>query len=240
MKNSRYYGEKLGLELTDKQCEMLDIYMDMVIEKNKVMNLTAITTEEDFVLKHFADSLSVAYAVPELKKKFEAGCTLADIGTGAGFPGLVLKIAFPEVKLTLIDALNKRVRFLDEVIERLGLDGVTTIHSRAEDGARKNELRDTFDVVVSRAVAALPVLVEYCLPYAKVGGQLVSYKSGEIAEELRSADRAIKLVGGKLNGVPEMMLPDSDISRSFVVIDKVKATPKAYPRKAGVIKKEPL
>lgn len=237
---SSQYFEKLGLELTDEQLGQLGIYMDMVIEKNKVMNLTAITTEDDFILKHFVDSLSVAYAVPEMKKKFEEGCTLADIGTGAGFPGLVLKIAFPKIELTLIDALNKRVKFLDEVIERLGLTGVTTIHSRAEDGARQVGLRDSSAVVVSRAVAALPVLVEYCLPYVKVGGCLVAYKSGEIEEELGGSDRAIKLVGGKLNQVPEMVLPDSDIKRSFVVIDKVKATPKAYPRKAGAIKKEPL
>ena len=162
------------------------------------------------------------------------------MGTGAGFPAIPLKIAFPNMKLTLLDSLNKRVTFLDSVVEELELKKVTTIHARAEEGGRQKNLRDNFDFVLSRAVANLSVLSEYCLPYAKVGGLFISYKSGDIEEELKEAKHAISVLGGKLEDVIHFQLADTDINRSFVLIRKEKATPKAYPRKAGTAKKSPL
>lgn len=241
MENLSTILEKLNIPSNDTAETRLDKYYHMVVEKNKVMNLTAITEEHEFLIKHFADSLSVYSAVPLFKEKLSSGkCTLIDVGTGAGFPGIPLKIMFPEIKVTLLDSLQKRVNFLNEVIAELGLEGITAIHNRAEDGARDPKLRDGFDLVVSRAVASLPVLSEYCLPYVKPGGFLIAYKSGDIKDELSGAAHALNVLGGKLCDSPIFMLPDSDISRSFVVVKKSKPTPKAYPRKAGAIKKEPL
>ena len=240
MKDLSYYTKQMNITLSEKQLEQFDTYMNMVIEKNQVMNLTAITDSEEFALKHFADSLSLIPAVPELKYISEKPVTMVDVGTGAGFPSVPLKIAYPNIQLTLLDSLNKRISFLDNVISTLGLENVTTIHARAEEGGRRKDLRDTFDVVTSRAVANLSTLTEYCLPYAKVGGLFISYKSGNINEELASAERAIKLLGGKLENVIHFQLADTDNSRSFVMIRKEKPTPKAYPRKPGTAKREPL
>ena len=240
MKDLSYYTKQMNITLSEKQLEQFDTYMNMVIEKNQVMNLTAITDPEEFALKHFADSLSLIPAVPELKYISEKPVTMVDVGTGAGFPSVPLKIAYPNIQLTLLDSLNKRISFLDSVISTLGLENVTTIHARAEEGGRRKDLRDTFEVVTSRAVANLSTLTEYCLPYAKVGGLFVSYKSGNIDEELESAERAIKLLGGKLEDVIHFQLADTDNSRSFVLIRKEKPTPKAYPRKPGTAKREPL
>ena len=240
MKDLSYYTKQMNITLSEKQLEQFDTYMNMVIEKNQVMNLTAITDPEEFALKHFADSLSLIPAVPELKYISEKPVTMVDVGTGAGFPSVPLKIAYPNIQLTLLDSLNKRISFLDNVISTLGLENVTTIHARAEEGGRRKNLRDTFDVVTSRAVANLSTLTEYCLPYAKVGGLFISYKSGNIDEELTSAERAIKLLGGKLENVIHFQLADTDNSRSFVMIRKEKPTPKAYPRKPGTAKREPL
>lgn len=240
MKDLSYYTKQMNITLSEKQLEQFDTYMNMVIEKNQVMNLTAITDPEEFALKHFADSLSLIPAVPELKYFSEKPVTMVDVGTGAGFPSVPLKIAYPNIQLTLLDSLNKRISFLDNVISTLGLENVTTIHARAEEGGRRKDLRDTFDVVTSRAVANLSTLTEYCLPYAKVGGLFISYKSGNIDEELASAERAIKLLGGKLENVIHFQLADTDNSRSFVMIRKEKPTPKAYPRKPGTAKREPL
>ena len=241
MENLSLFLEKLNIPSDEKAESRLDTYYHMVVEKNKVMNLTAITEEHEFLIKHFVDSLSVYSAVPLFKEKIASGkCTLIDVGTGAGFPGIPLKIMFPEIQVTLLDSLQKRVNFLNEVITELGLEGITAVHSRAEDGARDPKLRDSFDLVVSRAVASLPVLSEYCLPYVRQNGLLIAYKSGDIKEELGGASHALKILGGKLEDSPIFTLPDSDISRSFVVVRKTNPTPKAYPRKAGVIKKEPL
>ncbi|MCR5631929.1 MAG: 16S rRNA (guanine(527)-N(7))-methyltransferase RsmG [Eubacterium sp.] len=240
MKDIAYYAQLMGIELDDNQLRQFETYMNMVIEKNKVMNLTAITEPEEFSLIHFADSLSLIPAVSAAAPLTKENASVIDVGTGAGFPAIPLKIAFPNMKLTLLDSLNKRVTFLDSVVEQLELKKVTTIHARAEEGGRQKNLRDNFDFVLSRAVANLSVLTEYCLPYAKVGGLFISYKSGDIEEELKEAKHAISVLGGKLEDVIHFQLADTDINRSFVLIRKEKATPKAYPRKAGTAKKSPL
>ncbi len=240
MKDIAYYAQLMGIELDDNQLRQFETYMNMVIEKNKVMNLTAITEPEEFSLIHFADSLSLIPAVSAAAPLTKENASVIDVGTGAGFPAIPLKIAFPNMKLTLLDSLNKRVTFLDSVVEELELKKVTTIHARAEEGGRQKNLRDNFDFVLSRAVANLSVLTEYCLPYAKVGGLFISYKSGDIEEELKEAKHAISVLGGKLEDVIHFQLADTDINRSFVLIRKDKATPKAYPRKAGTAKKSPL
>ena len=235
MKDISYYCNKMNIDLNDNQLSQLDTYMNMVIEKNKVMNLTAITEPEEFQLKHYADSLSILttnYINPE--------STMIDVGTGAGFPSLPIKIARPDIRLTMLDSLNKRIRFLDEVIATLSLKNVETIHARAEEGGRSPKLRDHFDIAVSRAVADLRILAEYCLPYVKVGGVFISYKSDNIDKELRLSENAITRLGGKLEETISFTLADSDINRRFVIIRKVKPTPKAYPRKPGTARKEPL
>lgn len=227
--------EKLGIELTSVQQNQFLKYYELLVEWNKVMNLTGITEYEEVNEKHFIDSLSIVKAV-DLQKI----STVIDIGTGAGFPGIPLKIAFPHLQIVLLDSLNKRIKFLDAVIDELGLQEINTIHGRAEDFARQKEYREQFDLVVSRAVANLSSLSEYCLPYAKIGGIFLPYKSGEIDEELQSSMNAIKLLGGELRQVIKFELPGTEIKRSFVYIDKVKQTAKKYPRKAGMPTKEPL
>ena len=236
MKDIRHYCSEMNMPLTDQQYQEFDTYRDMVIEKNKVMNLTAITDPEEFALKHFADSLSLL-TVSDL---ITEGASVIDVGTGAGFPSVPIKIARPDIKLTLLDSLAKRIRFLDEVIENIKLDAVTTIHSRAEEGSRNPQLRDSFDIALSRAVANLSTLTEYCLPYVKVGGYFISYKSDEVDEELASSRHAISVLGGKLEDTISLTLADSDINRRFIIIKKIKPTPKAYPRKPGTAKREPL
>lgn len=227
--------EKLGIELTSVQQNQFLKYYELLVEWNKVMNLTGITEYEEVNEKHFIDSLSIVKAI-DLQKI----STVIDIGTGAGFPGIPLKIAFPHLQVVLLDSLNKRIKFLDAVIDELGLQEINTIHGRAEDFARQKEYREQFDLVVSRAVANLSSLSEYCLPYAKIGGIFLPYKSGEIDEELQSSMNAIKLLGGELRQVIKFELPGTEIRRSFVYIDKVKQTAKKYPRKAGMPTKEPL
>lgn len=235
-------SNEMNIELSSETLSSFDRYYHMLIEKNKVMNLTAITEKDEVILKHFVDSISVSAAVPEFLKLIGSGkaAKILDVGTGAGFPGIPLKIAFPEANITLLDSLNKRVLFLQEVIDSLGLKKITAIHDRAEDAARKPELRGRFDIVVSRAVAALPILAEYTLPFLKEGGFLICYKTPEAEKELNEAAHAISVLGGGAGKIFEYTLPGSDITRSFIVIKKIKATPKAYPRKAGTAKKNPL
>ena len=225
--------ENLNLELNEKQIEQFLKYYEMLIEKNKVMNLTAITEYDEVIEKHFLDSISLCQ-VYDLSKPVK----ILDMGTGAGFPGVPLKIAFPEVEITLADSLNKRIKFLDEVVEELGLEKVTTVHARAEELARNKEHRESYDLVVSRAVANLSTLGEYCIPFVKMGGNFISYKSGEVDEEVNAAGKAIKILGGEMKDVYKFDL--SDQKRSFVIIEKIKTTPKTYPRKAGTPSKEPL
>lgn len=217
------------------QQEQLTTYYEMLVEKNKVMNLTGITEFEDVLEKHFLDSIAVARYVDLTKE-----VSVIDLGTGAGFPGMPLKILFPNLKMTLADSLNKRLLFLNEVIDSLGLEGVTTVHGRAEDLAMNANYREQYDYCVSRAVANLSSLSEYCLPFVKLGGSFISYKSGEIEEELSAAKKAIFLLGGQVKEVIPFRLDGTDLSRSFVMIEKEKKTPKIYPRKSGTPTKKPL
>jgi len=208
-----------------------------LVERNKVMNLTAITEEQDVVTKHFTDSLSL---VRLMGTQALRDISLMDVGTGAGFPGIPLKIAFPELRVTLLDSLNKRVKFLQDVCAELGLDGIEAVHGRAEDFGRNLQYREQFDLCVSRAVANLASLAEYCMPFVKVGGYFVPYKSGEIEEELKAGKRAVKILGGEVEQVEKFTLPGADASRSLIRIRKIKAISGKYPRKAGLPTKEPL
>ena len=226
----------LNINLTDRQIMQFMQYYELLVEWNSFMNLTGITEFEEVMKKHFIDSLSLIKAI-DLKNK---EMSLIDIGTGAGFPGIPLKIAFPDLKVTLLDSLNKRIKFLDEVILKLGLDNINTIHGRAEDFAKPDKLREQYDICVSRAVANLSTLSEYCLPFVKVGGCFVSYKSEKISDEANEAKNAIFLLGGKVKEQVVFNLPDSDIYRNLFVIEKKSGTPKRYPRKAGMPAKEPL
>lgn len=227
--------EKIGFEPSEEQCQQLNVFHKLLCEWNEFMNLTAITAYEEVVVKHFVDSLAVncVYSFRERDK-------VVDIGTGAGFPGLPLKIMYPHTEFTLLDSLNKRIKFLDEVIAQTGLFHITTLHGRAEDYARQKEYREQYDVCVSRAVANLATLSEYCLPYVKVGGVFISYKAGGIDEELAKSENAIRLLGGEIAELRQIVLPDTDIERTFVVIKKISQTNKKYPRKAGQPGKEPL
>lgn len=227
--------KELSIVLNDKQIQQFEQYYNILVEWNKVMNLTAITEYEEVVEKHFLDSLTIVNAIHV--EKIE---TLIDVGTGAGFPGIPLKIAFPHLKVTLLDSLNKRIKFLNEVIDLLELNDIKAIHGRAEDYAKQAEYREQYDICVSRAVANLATLSEYCLPYVKVDGLFVPYKSVEIDEELKSSEKAVSILGGKVEEVVKFQLPGTDIGRSFVKIHKIKETKKKYPRKAGMPTKEPL
>lgn len=226
---------RLGIELDEVKSRQFQVFYEMLVEWNKVMNLTGITEYEEVVEKHFVDSASIVNV-----ENMEQIDKVIDVGTGAGFPGIPLKIIFPHLKMTLLDSLNKRVKFLNEVIHELRLKNIEAVHSRAEDLARREEHREGYDLSVSRAVANLASLSEYCIPYTRVGGRFVSYKSGDIDEEVKSARKAVEILGGRVDEVIKFQLPDSDINRSFVRIVKVKSTGKKYPRKAGLPAKEPL
>ena len=223
----------LNINLTEKQIEQFLKYYEILVETNKVMNLTAITEFDEVIEKHFLDSLSLV-RVFDLNRNVK----ILDLGTGAGFPGIPLKIAFPEIDIVLADSLNKRVKFLNEVVETLQLKQVETVHGRAEELAKNKKYREQFDLCTSRAVANLSSLSEYCIPFVKEGGKFISYKSGEIEEEVDQAKRAIHVLGGKLDQVYKFDLHEQ--KRSFVIIEKVKKTPAVYPRKAGTPTREPL
>lgn len=224
----------LGIELSDRQLQQFADYYELLAERNKVMNLTAITEFKEVVDKHFIDSLSLVKVIGLSREK------VLDLGTGAGFPGIPLKIVFPDIDLVLLDSLNKRLLFLQEVIEKLALKKVRTLHGRAEDFGRDVKYREQFDLCVSRAVAKLSSLAEYCLPYVKTGGYFISYKSGKAEEELEMAENAIKTLGARLERVKGFVLPGTDMERSLIVLKKLLQTPKAYPRSAGKPAKEPL
>ena len=234
--------KSFNVELSDKQLEQFDKYYELLIKWNEVMNLTAITDFDDVCKLHFVDSISAVQYFDFSDKEY----SLIDIGTGAGFPGIPLKIVFPNLHITLFDSLNKRLKFLDEVIDTLGLNesgSIVTLHGRAEDYASsksKDSLRESFDLVVSRAVANMSTLCEYCLPYVKVGGNFIAYKSEKASDELQKAKGAIHLLGGKLISSDEFLLPNTDINRTVCIVNKIEPTSKKYPRKAGVPSKEPL
>ncbi|MCI8513331.1 MAG: 16S rRNA (guanine(527)-N(7))-methyltransferase RsmG [Lachnospiraceae bacterium] len=227
--------KKISVFLTEEQAEQLIQYYEMLVEKNKVMNLTAITEWQDVLIRHFLDSLApVSYI------DFPDEGRLIDVGTGAGFPGIPLKIAFPDWRITLMDSLNKRVNFLREVIKKLGLSQIEVIHGRAEDLGRDPKYREQYDYCVSRAVANMATLCEYCTPFLKRGGIFLAYKSGKIEEELLEAKRAIHTLGCEMVKKETLVLPDSDIQRVFLFVQRKEKLSKKYPRKAGIPSKEPL
>lgn len=226
---------QLSIEYSESQIEKLLKYYEMLIEKNKVMNLTAITEFDEVVEKHFIDSLSIVRVID-----MKIVHSIIDIGTGAGFPGIPVKIMFPHVKVTLVDSLNKRVNFLNEVIENLELSDIEAYHGRAEDYGRDKKFREKYDVCVSRAVANLASLSEYCMPFVKPDGYFISYKAGDCEKEIDNSKNAIKILSGKIEKVEKFSLPDSEISRSFIKIKKIKNLSNKYPRKSGIPSRNPL
>ena len=220
-------------EITEKMGQQFEEYMKLLLEWNEKINLTAIIEEDDIILKHFADSLTISKYIKE-------GKSVVDVGTGAGFPGIPLKIAREDVNVTLVDSLNKRLLFLQDVIEKLGLQKVETLHFRAEEFGQNKKYRESFDIATSRAVANLSTLVEYLLPLVKVGGICICMKGSEVKEELEESKKAIQILGGEIEEIEEFTLPESDIKRNIVIIRKKSSTPKKYPRKPGTPAKEPI
>lgn len=235
-------AKETGITLSKRQlCQFYD-YFTLLVEWNDKINLTAITKWEDVVLKHFIDSLSIVKCFNDFDEfyAFFKGKTLADIGTGAGFPGIPLKILVPELNVTLMDSLEKRVNFLNTVCKSLELSNISAVHGRVEDLAHLEQYREKFDFSTARAVAALPVLSEYCLPFVKTGGCFIAYKSEKAPEEIEASGKAISILGGKINRSVEFLLPDSDLNRNIILINKVSSVSNKYPRKAGVPSKKPL
>lgn len=220
-------------KINSNQLEKFYKYMQLLLEWNKKINLTAITDEDEIILKHFVDSLTVLKYINENDR-------IIDVGTGAGFPGIPIAIMMPNVKITLLDSLNKRINFLNEVIKELDLKNVETIHSRSEDCGKDTLFREKYDIAIARAVANLSTLSEYLLPFVKIGGKMICMKGSEIEEELKNAQYAIKVLGGKIIARDEFTLPESDIKRNIIIVEKEQYTPKMYPRKAGLPAKEPI
>lgn len=227
--------DKMHIELPDGALELLNRYYEMLVDTNKFMNLTTITEYSEVVIKHFADSAAIG-CITDMNGNID----VIDVGTGAGFPGIVLKIVYPQLSVVLLDSLNKRVNFLKNVITELGLTDISAIHGRAEDIARNKDYREKFDLCVSRAVANMSSLSEYCLPFVKVGGKFIPYKADGCDEEVKTASKAVNILGGKIRKIESYVIPDTDICRKFVVIDKLRNTSAKYPRKAGLPTKEPL
>ena len=228
-------AEDVGLELTTEQYDQFITYMRLLQEWNEKINLTAILEDEEIIKKHFIDSIK-AFKRDEFKKNVN----MIDVGTGAGFPGIPIAIMNPNINVTLLDSLNKRIKFLDIVISKLGLKNIKTIHSRAEDGARNKKLREKFDIATSRAVANMSVLSEYCLPYVKVGGKFIALKGPAVDQEIEESDVAIKTLGGELEQICEVKIEDTDLRHNLVVVKKIKECAKTYPRKAGTISKNTI
>ncbi len=229
---------ELGLSAGKEQLEQLHHYYEMMVETNRVMNLTAITEYEDVCVKHWLDSLCLVKVLPGLASG--EAVSMIDVGTGAGFPGVPLKILFPQIRLTLLDSLGKRISFLERVVAECGLSDVTCLHARAEEYSRKEEYREAYDVCVSRAVTRLASLTELCLPYVKVGGKFIPYKSGDCAGEVAEAGLAITTLGGKLEETAAFSVPESDLGRTLLVISKKRATDRKYPRGGGKPMKSPI
>ena len=235
-------SKKLNIELSKEQIDAFLKYYELLIDWNEKINLTAITEFEDVCLKHFVDSMSIvnAFSSFDEAQEFLSGKTLIDVGTGAGFPGVCLKILFPELNISLMDSLDKRIKFLNEVINELSLKKITTVHARVEDAAKDAKYRESFDFATARAVASLPVLSEYCLPFVKVGGYFLPYKSEKVLEEISLSANALTVLGGKIESEYSFSLPGSDLQRTILFIKKEKLTPVKYPRKAGTPSKKPL
>lgn len=227
------YVEELGIKLSKEQAEKFFNYMNLLLEWNEKINLTAITEEKEVIVKHFVDSLTIAKYIPE-------GASLVDVGTGAGFPGIPLKIIREDLKITLLDSLQKRINFLDVVIKELNLENIDTIHARVEEFGKNSKYRESFEVATSRAVANLSTLTEYLLPLVKVGGIAICMKGSSVEEELETSKKAINVLGGKVSNVFEFDLPKTDIKRNLVIVDKINKTPSKYPRKPGMPSKEPI
>ena len=227
-----------GIELDDHQMAQFETYCQFLVQANQYVNLTAITEQKDVYLKHFYDSLLPAIELPELRTQ---AVTLCDVGAGAGFPSLPLKIAFPQLKVTIVDSLNKRIKFLEELVARLGLQDVELHHARAEEFAgKKSKFRESFELVTARAVARMSVLAELCLPLVRLGGQMIALKAQKTAQELADAQKAIQVLGGKVENDIETQLPETHDQRNLVILQKVKHTPKQYPRKAGTPARNPI
>ena len=224
-----------GVELSEKQLSQFETYYNLLVEWNEKMNLTAITEIEEVYLKHFYDSVTAGFYF-----NFKQDITVCDVGAGAGFPAIPLKIAFPEIKLTVVDSLNKRIGFLQHVVDELGLEDVSLYHDRAETFAHRQEFRQTFDLVTARAVARLSVLSELCLPLVKIGGHFLGMKGANLPEEVRDGEKAVKLLGGRVKDIHSFVLPIEESERNIIVIDKVKETPKKFPRKPGTPNKSPI
>lgn len=232
-KNIQEYSNEIGIVLDEEQMNQFYIYMKLLLEWNEKINLTAITQPEEIILKHFIDSMTIA-------KKIGNNAKLIDVGTGAGFPGIPLKIIRPDIDVTLLDSLNKRILFLEAVMEQLGLIKIKAIHSRVEEFGRNKDYRENFDCATSRAVANLTTLVEYLIPLVKQQGICISMKGPNIEEEIQESKKAILVLGGKIEEIKNFQLPKSDIDRNIVIIRKIKSTPLKYPRKPGMPSKEPI
>lgn len=228
---------KHNLEITKEQEEQFKIYFKELIETNKVVNLTRITEEDDVYLKHFFDSITPLFIFSDV---FKDGATLCDVGAGAGFPSIPLKILFPTLKVTIVDSLAKRLKFLQTLIEKLNLTDVELVHGRAEDVGQNPKYREKFDLVTARAVANMTVLSEYCLPLVKKNGYFIALKGPKAADELSASQKALSVLGGKIIKDEELTLPNSDEERTLVLVEKVKNTPKKYPRQAGTPRRKPI
>ena len=226
--------KKLNIEFNNEQIQKFNAYYELLIEWNNKINLTTITEYDDVVSKHFIDSILICGFIDLSGKK------IIDIGTGGGFPGIPIKIISPDTNIVLLDSLNKRVNFLNEVISELKLEKIEAIHGRAEDLAHDKNLRGKFDYSISRAVANLSTLSELCIPFLKKGGTFISYKSENTDEEIKDAESAIKILGSKIERVEESIIPENDIKRRFILIKNIKQVDNRYPRKAGIPKKDPL
>jgi 16S rRNA (guanine527-N7)-methyltransferase len=224
-------ASKIDVQINEEQVEKFYNYMNLLLEWNEKINLTAITEPKEIILKHFIESITI-------QKYINKNDKIVDVGTGAGFPGIPLNIIKDSAKYTLVDSLNKRIKFLDEVINEIELKNMNTVHARIEDFAKEN--RENYDIAMSRAVAALNILLEYLLPLVKVGGTCICMKGSNVKEEIANSKNALEILGGKIEKVEEIILPESDMVRNIVIIKKVKNTPTRYPRKAGIPVKEPL